>query len=234
LRQMNPADRAQLARRVRAFIPCMIFDDALFGSRQDYSPLESLGPVGYVESSNLPRAGGVVRLELGAFCSSVERLAWAKEKGCRWDTWTCAGVTQGGHLVVLRWAREHGCPWDEWACARAAASGHLEVLRWAWEHECPWEDEHTEDEDADRNCCALAARGGHLEVLKWLRDHDSPWNAWTCAVAAASGQLEVLKWARSHGCPWEELEDVGEGLGRVTDRDCCYLAALGGHLEVLE
>jgi len=89
LPHLNPADRAQLARAVRAFIPGMIFDDALFGFMHEYSPLESLGPAGYVESSDLPRSGGVVRLELGAFCSSMERLAWAKEKGCRWDTWTC-------------------------------------------------------------------------------------------------------------------------------------------------
>jgi len=40
---------------------------------------------GYVESSDLPRAGGVVRLELQEFCTSAERLAWANEKGCLWD-----------------------------------------------------------------------------------------------------------------------------------------------------
>ena len=34
-----------------------------------------------------------------------------------------------------------------------------------------------------------------------------------------------MKWLRERGCPWEE--DIVE-----SDRDCCELAAAGGHLEV--
>ena len=84
MQQLNPADRAQLAGAVRAFTPYL--SDTSIGSltTRVYSPLESLGGVGYVESSNLPRAGRVVRLTLEEFCTSPERLAWAKEMGCRW------------------------------------------------------------------------------------------------------------------------------------------------------
>jgi len=57
-----------------------------------YSPGRSnsrLELLGYVASSDVPRAGGVVRLELKEFCSSAERLAWAKASGCRWDADVC-------------------------------------------------------------------------------------------------------------------------------------------------
>ena len=73
MRQLNLADRARLARAVRAYTPYM--SKSPFGFRRDYSPLESLRRVGYVESSDLPRAGGVVRLELQEFFTSAERLA---------------------------------------------------------------------------------------------------------------------------------------------------------------
>ena len=56
--------------------------------------LSSLERVGYMESTESPRAGGVVRLEL----ETSAELAWAKEKGCRWDTWMCARAAQGEHL----------------------------------------------------------------------------------------------------------------------------------------
>ena len=121
--QLNPAERARLAGAVWAF-------DVSRG----YSKRESLGPLGYVASSDLPRAGGVVRLELREFCTSAARLAWAKASGCRWDALTCGRAAQGGHLEALRWAREHGCPWDSWTRALIAHGGQLEVLRWARAH----------------------------------------------------------------------------------------------------
>jgi len=47
-----------------------------------------------------------------------------------------------------------------------------------------------------------------------------------------------LKWARKHataarGRSWRIGAGI-DGWGRITARDCCYLAALAGHLEVLE
>ena len=240
MRQLNPADRDRLARDVRAFTPYT--EQPLFRfniARRYISPLELFGGVGYVESSDLPRAGGVVRLELGAFSTSAERLAWAKEKGCRWDARTCAITARGGHLEALRWAREQGCEWDELTCRCAADGGHLEVLKWAREHDCPWgsatchgafESGHLEvikwarEHDcpywpSDDMPCQLAARGGHLEVLRWAREHDCPWTESTCSAAADGGHLEVLKWAREQDCPWCTWT--------------CMLAAQGGHLEVL-
>jgi hypothetical protein len=102
MRQSTPAECDRLARRVRAM------------------------PLGYLRSSDVPRrAGGGVRLELMDFCTSPERLAWAKEKGCRWDGWTCALAARGGHLDSLRWAREHGCLWSSRTCRYAAEGGHL-------------------------------------------------------------------------------------------------------------
>jgi len=178
MRQLNPADRARLAGAVRAFV-----------SGRGCSQLGSLGSLGYVESSDVPRAGGVVRLEWKVF-SSAERLAWAKASRGRWDGWTCALAAQGGHLEALQWAREHGCPWDTWTCRYAAEGGHLESLQWARAHGCPW----------DAWTCRYAAEGGHLESLQWARAHGCPWEEFRmCASASEGGHLEVLKWLRELG-----------------------------------
>ena len=116
MRQLNRAERTRLAREVRAMHPTL-------GQHPTLGP--ALGPLGYVESSDVPRrVGRVVRLELKEFCTSPERLAWAKEKGVRLDGWTCALAARGGHLEALRWAREHGCPWSSRTCRYAAEGGN--------------------------------------------------------------------------------------------------------------
>jgi len=130
-----------------------------------------------VAASDLPRAGArlvgrvvrgksewVVTHRLVAFCTSVERLAWAKSNGCPWVKRTCATAAWVGRLEVLQWARAHGCLWGALTCACAARGGHLEMLKWVREHGCPWN---------SRTCCS-AADGGHLEVLRWARAHDCP------------------------------------------------------------
>jgi len=89
-----------------------------------------------VAASGLPRAGTrrrvvwgkrvwVVTHKITEFCTSVERLAWAKASGCPWGSMTCTLAAEGGRLEVLRWARAHGCPWDSSTCAHAAWGGHL-------------------------------------------------------------------------------------------------------------
>jgi len=96
--------------------------------------------------SRLPRLVGWA-LRLVEFCTSVERLAWAKANGCPWreegfghgggfDN-PCALAAGGGHLEVLQWARENDCPWAFATCSYAAEGGHLETLQWAREHDCP-------------------------------------------------------------------------------------------------
>jgi len=178
MRQLNPSDRARLAGAVRA----------LFYS--DHSPLAA--SLGYVASSDLSRAGGVVRLELREFCTSAARLAWAKASGSRWDEWTCTLAAQGGHLEALRWAREHDCPWGSTTCARAAECGHLAVLQWARAHGCEW----------DTWTCQYAAQGGHLEVLQWARAHGCTWQEHRmCFDTAARGQLESVEVVAGDGLP---------------------------------
>jgi len=130
-----------------------------------------------VAASNLPRAGTrrvevlgrtrattrrvvlwVVTHKVREFCTSVERLAWAKASGCPWVARTCALAAQGGHLEVLKWAREHDCPWSEWTSLHAALGGHLEVLRWARGNGCPW---------SKRDCVNAAFQ--HPETRAWVR-----------------------------------------------------------------
>jgi hypothetical protein len=179
MRQLNPADRAQLAGEVRAFA-------FVSGPRSQLA-----ASLGYVESSELPRADGVVRLELQEFCTSMTRLAWAEASGCRWDWWACALAAQGGHLEALRWAREHGCPWNRWTCRYAAKGVRLEVLQWARAHGCPWE---------QSRMCYCTAEGGHLAVLQWARAHGCPWiEAYVRARAAAGGYMDMLRWLDEQG-----------------------------------
>jgi hypothetical protein len=202
--------------------------------RLDPTDLTMLAQVGRpwlaaVLASGLPRLpkGVTVRLQLSDFCTSAERLAWAKVNGCPWGItydsyWTdhmtemsgcCEIAAGGGHVEALQWARAHGCPWDEATCA-CAAWGHLEVLRWARAQGCEWDEE----------TCMYAAWDGHLEVLQWAREQDPPcpWDQWTCQGAAEGGHLEVLRWAREQDppCPWYER--------------AVQIAAEGGHLEVLK
>jgi hypothetical protein len=66
-----------------------------------------------VLASGLPRVPKtpVVRLRRSEFCTSVERLTWAKANGLPWNEGTCAYIARVGHLDVLQWARVRGCPW---------------------------------------------------------------------------------------------------------------------------
>ena len=114
----------------------------------------------------------VVWHKIAEFCTSVERLAWARASGCPW----------GGVATFI--GSDH-------CCAYAARGGHLEVLQWAREHGCQW----------NQRTCMFAAWGGHLAVLVWAREHGAPWGVSTCEAAAFGGHLEVLQWAREHHCP---------------------------------
>jgi hypothetical protein len=221
MRWLNPASCALLAREVRARVP---------GSNDSTLAIE----LGYVSSSDVPRAGGVVRLEL----ESATRLAWAKARGCRWDEWICALVAKSGHLEVLQWARKYGCPWDKRTSQYAAEGGHLEMLQWARARGCPWH---------EWCMCSYAAKRGHLKVLIWLREHGGcPLGFLTCRDAASNGQLAVLKWLRENGCDWDgstclfaAMRGHLEMLQWAREHDCpwaagvCELAAEGGHLAVL-
>jgi hypothetical protein len=162
------------------------------------------------ESDDEGTVGGPLLLRTWDFVVSVERLAWAKERGCPWDEDTCSWAALGGHLKVLKWAWEHRCPWDSHTCWSAARGGYLEVLRWAREYGC----------ELDDGTCSAAAQGGHLEVLRWAHEHGCPLDAVTCYRAAESGHLHVLQWARDHGCQW--------GAGT------CAAIARHGHLEVMK
>jgi len=67
--------------------------------------------------------GGPLLLRVEDFVGSVERLAWAKEKGCPWDVNGCAYDALGGNLEVLKWAWERRCPWDSQVCCPPLCAG---------------------------------------------------------------------------------------------------------------
>ena len=144
----------------------------------------------------------VVTHRLGEFCTSVERLAWAKASGCPWVERICrSGRTPAGAEV----GEGERLPVGSDDMLGAARRGHLEVLQWAREQGCPWD---------SWNTCSTAAQGGHLYVLQYARAHGCPWDSRTCAHAARHGNLQVLKWAREHGCPWTTVaRDAAATMG---------------------
>ena len=114
-----------LLRRLLEELPYLFFEEVL--RRLDSTDRTMLAQVGRpwlaaVLASGIPRlpTGVMVQVQLLDFCTSVERLAWAKANGCSWDLqgWgglpnPCTQAAEGGHLEVLKWAREHHCPWNE-------------------------------------------------------------------------------------------------------------------------
>ena len=81
-----------------------VFEKEVLKERLDPTDLAVLAQVGRaclaaVVSSGLPRAGKSegVPLMLKDFLGSVERLAWAKQNMCPWNTRTCARVARRGH-----------------------------------------------------------------------------------------------------------------------------------------
>jgi len=106
-------------------------------------------------------------LKVAVFCTSVERIAWAKASGCPWTpglggghSGPCSFAAAGGHLEVLKWA----CVRDARTCFAAAQGGHLEVLKWARKHHCPW----------DALTRQYAEQQESLEVLQWAAEHGAP------------------------------------------------------------
>jgi hypothetical protein len=92
------------------------------------------------DSDDEDTEGGPLLLRVENFVGSVERLAWAKERGCPWDESACAYAARCGYLEVLQWAWERCCPWDSSVCWSAAWGGCLEMLRWARDHGCEWDE----------------------------------------------------------------------------------------------
>ena len=201
LRHLDPIDRTFLAQAGSAYRAAVVASDQPRAGTRD-------------EVFVLGRSVWVVTHKRREFCTSVERLAWAKANGCPRDEQICTFVARRGRLEVLRWAREHDCPWGDrsWACA--ANHGHLEVLKWAWEHGCPLT---SVGYMGFKGTCAAAAENGWLEMLKWAREQDCSWDARTCEAAAWDGYLEVLQWAREHGCPWDVKTLFGARMSRCVE-----------------
>ena len=112
-----------LLLRLLEELPDLFFEDEL--KRLDLTARTMLAQVGRpwlaaVIASGFPRLpkGGTVWIRLRDFCSSAERIAWARPNGCWWGGPTLSGSSMN--------------PFDI-----AAASESLDVLRLAWKHEYP-------------------------------------------------------------------------------------------------
>jgi len=82
------------------------------------------------DSDHEGTGGGPLLLRVMEFVGSVERLAWAKERGCPWDHEVFAAAAFCENLDVLRWAWERRCPWNwQVCCSRLAPRGAAGDLR---------------------------------------------------------------------------------------------------------
>jgi len=97
----------------------------------------------------------------------------------------------------------------------------ISTLEWAWNH-MAWGKKDTKGDVIDQAWfCSGVAATNKLELLKWAREvKHCEWNEWTITVAAFKGNLEMLKYCFSNDCPCDEKES-------------CYRAAIGGHLDCL-
>eukprot|EP01117_Protostelium_nocturnum_P000188 TRINITY_DN10261_c0_g1_i1.p1 TRINITY_DN10261_c0_g1~~TRINITY_DN10261_c0_g1_i1.p1 ORF type:complete len:446 (-),score=114.27 TRINITY_DN10261_c0_g1_i1:174-1511(-) len=148
-------------------------------------------------------------MESAAKGGNLPTVMWLKEKGCQFNSQTCARAARSGRLDVLKWLKRQGCKWDQRTCSEAAKGGHLEVLKWAHSNGAPLGSETS----------IVAARGGHLECIKYTNQKGCYWNFQTSCAAAGNGHLELLKWISSKGCPWTQTT--------------CTCAVWGGNLQVL-
>lgn len=162
--------------------------------------------------------------EHAAALGDVDRLAWARARGCAWDWRVHANAVRGGHLDVIRWAFAHDCPypamesriWNPGMLDMAVEGGHVHILDWLHHNYQPFPIQ------GDADWTATAAALGHLDVLKWLRAHGCEWDSSkACSYAAEHAHIHILEWAHSNGCD-------------VDDPVVCEYAAGAGHLHVLQ
>lgn len=109
---------------------------------------------------------GYAGMRHGRVCSGAAKggrldvLVWLRERGCRWDEWTCCSAAIKGHLHVLVYAHENGCPWDSLTTSFAASHGHLDCLVYARSNGCP----------VNQSVCKrVALREGHAHVVRYLQ-----------------------------------------------------------------
>jgi hypothetical protein len=71
-------------------------------------------------------------------------------------------------------------------------------------------------------CCSAVSRSWTTALLRHRAERAPPLlpKEVFCWPLARAGRLAVLKWARMQGCLWDET--------------VCAIAAIGGHLEVLQ
>jgi hypothetical protein len=97
----------------------------------------------------------------------------------------------------------------------------ISTLEWKWNH-IAWGEEDNEGNVIDQAWfCVQVAATNKLEFLKWAREvKHCEWDEQTINKAANKGNIEMLKYCISNDCPCDEKES-------------CWRAAIGGHLDCL-
>lgn len=163
-----------------------------------------------------------VQLRSDGFVRNINVSIWAIGAGCSPNR-LCMSAAAIGNLSVLEWICNR-CECDtRTASAIAAGSGHLNVVKWIAENE--W--------SRNLHCnCIVAAAGDHVEVLKYSYYEGAPIEI--ADLAAYNGCFKVLKWLRAVEPPpsWSRNR-TKVPVHHILDKDTCYAAAIGGHLDIL-
>lgn len=63
--------------------------------------------------------------------SYPEVVKWLRERGCEWNTETCATAVRNGYFETVKMLIENGCPWDKAQCVNIAIGlNEIEILKW--------------------------------------------------------------------------------------------------------
>ncbi|KAG5179868.1 hypothetical protein JKP88DRAFT_325988 [Tribonema minus] len=197
-------------------------------------PLSVCAPILFLTLTPVPSSNPLMRSKQPEHCDSRPRphagqddLTMASEHGAvegaggdgadgGFSVWREAMQFVGpGHYLMLAsvskgWKRQQQVLLSNDTSFRTVCRTHT-LCRWARQQGCP----------GARICECLAAQG-QLELLQLLRTGEQAfeWDAATPAAAAAHGQVDTLVWACNQGCP--------------IDTSACWLAALSGHVPVLQ
>src|SRR5579883_2734260 len=77
-------------------------------------------------------------INLAVIRGNLSFLQWARKRGYRFNTSTCALASEYGQLETLKWLRENDVSWSASTCSNAAKNGHLPIIQWARSQGCDW------------------------------------------------------------------------------------------------
>jgi hypothetical protein len=117
---------------------------------------------------------------------SISMLKWPRaESWCEFDSDTCEGAADEGHLAALQHLRSEGCAWHQTSIAgHAASSGNIQLIEWL----------RQQGIELNVNTLPWAAAAGKTAMCEHLRSAGCDWDDHACSQAASYGHIATLRW----------------------------------------